>query len=242
MSLSDVNPYDCPAPPDPQRVARRALVLSAIVCRSNIDHDPANPDAIGLWDRLKSWIESLDVASEIEPAEKEMIYASLGTLEHKKRIRSEWHAEGLGILGWALRRFPFPKYDEMVDPYELADCLGFLSEDAGAIIQNAELRPREELKACRELFYAIHCRARGFKRDGGARSVAAWIEPGWLKTLGMDSPLGQTGDIRIGSVEIASAEGEKVNRYEWAVSERHRAIIWLVGEAGPIYSLVPVDT
>ena len=33
-----------------------------------------------------------------------------------------------------------------------------------------------------------------------------------------------------------------VNEYEWAVCERHRAAIWLVGEEGPVYSEFSVDT
>jgi hypothetical protein len=43
-------------------------------------------------------------------------------------------------------------------------------------------------------------------------------------------------------LEIVGADEEELNRYEWALCERHRAIIWLVGEAGPVYSQVPVDT
>ena len=152
MLISDENPYDCPAPPDAQRVARRALILSAIVCRSNSDHDPTNPDAIALWNRLKTWLESLDVASEIEPAEREMIYAPLGSLEKRKAIKATWRAEGLVILTWALGRFPFPKYGEKVDAYELTDSLAFLDEEAAQIISSAELRPRAKLHACREAF------------------------------------------------------------------------------------------
>ena len=242
MSLSVHDADECPPPPDAQRVARRALILSAIVCRSNSDHDPTNFDAIDLWGRLKTWIESLDVAAEIEPAEKEMIYAPLGSLDNRKRIQAAWHAEGLGILAWALGRFPLPKYDQKVDPYELTDSLAFLSEDAADIIKSAELRPRAELNACRELLYAIHCRLRQFFRDKQARSIAAWIEPQWLETLGVESPLGATGDLRIGNVEIAHAKNEDVRRYEEIVYERHRAAIWIVGEDGPLYSLVSVDT
>lgn len=121
MSLREDEPYDWSAAPDAQRVARRAVILSAIVCRSNSDHDPTNPDVIALWIRLKTWIESLDVASEIEPAEREMIYAPLASLDKRKRIRASWNAEGLGILAWALGRFPFPSYGEKVDAYELTD-------------------------------------------------------------------------------------------------------------------------
>jgi hypothetical protein len=223
-------------------VARRALVLSAVVCRSNSDHDPTNPDAIDLWSRLKAWIESLDVAAEIEPAETEMIHAPLGSLDNNKRIRATWHAEGLAILAWALGRSSFPRCGQKVDPYELTDSLMFLDGEAGAVIQTAQLRPRVELDACRQLLYAIHCRLREFQRRKEARSIAHWIEPTWLDALVVDSPLGRTSDLRVGDVEIADAEEEKVNQYEWAVYERHRAAIWLIGEEGPLYSQVPVDT
>lgn len=242
MNSSDKTSDDCLPPPAPQRVARRALVLSAIACRSNSDHDPTNPDAIALWNRLKTWIESLDVASEIEPAEKEMIYAPLGSLDNRKRIQATWRAEGLAILAWALGRFPFPKHGEKVDPYELTDSLAFLAEEAAEIISSAELHPRVELDACRELLYALHCRLREFQRQKKARSIAHWIEPTWLESLGVESPIGPTDDLRVGDVEIAAADEEKVNQYEWAVCERHRAAIWLVGEEGPLYSEFSVDT
>jgi hypothetical protein len=242
MPLPEDDACDCLPPPDAQRVARRALILSAIVCRANSDHDPTKPDAIALWNRVKTWIESLDVASEIEPAEKETIYAPLGSLDNETRIQATWRAEGLGILAWALGRFPFPKHGAKVDAYELTDSLAFLDDEAANIIQSAELLPRAELDACRELLYAIHCRMRGFARHKEARSVAAWIEPTWLEALGIESPLGPTDDLRIGDVEIAAADEKTVNQYEWAVDERHRAAIWLVGEEGPLYSEFPVDT
>lgn len=233
---------DSLSPPDAQRVARRALIISAVVCRSNSDHDPTNPDAIDLWNRLKVWIESLDVTTEIEPAEKEMIYAPLGSLDPKRRFRATWHAEGLVILAWALGRCPFPQYAQKVDPFELTDSLMFLDAEAGAIIQNATLLSHAELAACRELFYAIHCRLRDFQRHKEAKEIAHWIEPGWLDALRIESPLGPTGDLRVGDVEIADAKDNKVNEYEWAMCERHRAAIWLAGEEGPLYSRVPVDT
>ena len=139
-------------------------------------------------------------------------------------------------------RFPFPKYGQKVDPYELTDSLAFLTEEAAEIISSAELRPRAELEACRELLYAIHCRLREFHRQKKARSIAHWIEPTWLETLGIESPLGPMDDLRVGDVEIAAADETTVKQYEWAVCERHRAAIWLVGEEGPLYSGFPVDT
>lgn len=218
------------------------MVLSAIVCRSNSDREPKNPDAIDLWERLKKWVEYLDLSAEMEPHEREMIYAPLGSLEDKRRLRATWDVEGLAVMTWALRRFPLPKHDEEVDPYGLTDNLWFLSEDALEIIQCADLHPSEELNAYRELAYAIHCRLREYLRDESARSIAHWLEADWLRLLEVDSPLGYDEDLRIGDVAISMAKRDVVQRCEWAICERHRAIIWLIGEEGPLYSQFSVDT
>jgi hypothetical protein len=229
-------------PPDPQRVARRALILSALVCRSNSDSEPSNPDAIELWERLKGWVERLDLAVEMEPREREMLYAPLGTLDEKRRIRGTWDVEALAIMAWALRRFPFPKHDEQVNPYEVTDSVWFLSDDAAEVIQSAELRSPEELNACRELFYAIHCRLREYLRTRSPSNFSEWIEVDWLNALGIEIPLAPQQDLRIDDIELALAEDEKIKQCEFVTSERHRAIIWLVGEDGPAYSQVTADT
>jgi hypothetical protein len=235
-------PPDCLSSRDPQRVARRAMVLSAVVCRGNSDHEPSNPDAIALWERLKNWVDRLGLAAEMEPHERDMIYASLGTLDDYRQKRATWDVESLAIMAWALRCFPLPRHDEEVNGYEVTDALWFLNDEAADVIQSAELRPRDELGACRELLYAIHCRLRDYQRTGSAKDIAHWIESDWLRVLGIESPLGPQHDLRIGDVELAEADKEKIQRCEWAIAERHRAIIWLVGEEGPLYSDVTADT
>ena len=102
--------------------------------------------------------------------------------------------------------------------------------------------PVPNLRRAENCCTRFHCRLREFQGRKEARSIAHWIEPTWLETLGIVSPLGPKDDLRVGDVEIADAEEEKVNQYEWAVYERHRAAIWLVGEEGPLYSHVTVDT
>lgn len=236
------SPSECPVPPDPLRVARRAMVLSAMVCRGNSDDDPSNPDATALWERLKAWVERLGLDAEMEPAEKRTLYAPLGSLDEKRRVRATWEAEGIAIMAWALGRFALPRHDEEVNPYELTDSLWFLNNEAIEILRSPQLRSAEELHACREMLYAIHCRVREYLRVGSARSIAHWIEPDWLRVLGIESPLGPREDLLIGGAEIAEADRKKVQRCEWAVCERHRAIVWLVGEEGPVYSQVPADT
>ena len=65
------------------------------------------------------------------------------------------------------------------------------------------------------------------------KNIAHWIDPDWLRVLHVESPLGPSQDLRIGEVEIAQAREQKVEQCQWAVRERHRAIVWLVGEEGP---------
>src|SRR5438874_815687 len=85
-------------PPSAQRAARRALALSAVVCRGNIDRGAGNADAESLRDRILDWIAFLDVQDEIEPQETALLKAPLGALAQRQVIDATWQAEGLAVL------------------------------------------------------------------------------------------------------------------------------------------------
>src|SRR5579864_2472225 len=88
-------------PPSVDRVARRALILSAIVCRGHIDHGAGDVEAESLRSRMLDWVQSLDLQEEIEPQESALLNAPLGALAKRQVISATWQAEGLAILGWA---------------------------------------------------------------------------------------------------------------------------------------------
>jgi hypothetical protein len=48
-------------------------------------------------------------------------------------------------------------------------------------------------------------------------------------------------DLAIDGKALAQVEKNRVQECEWITCERHRAIIWLVGEY-PIFTETPVDT
>ncbi len=229
-------------PPSAQRVARRAMVLAAVACRSFSDDDPKNSEAQDLWQRLQDWIGSIDVVSELEPHEITVIDKPLGTLSNKEKIDGTWRVEGLAILAWALKLLPFPAFDRQVDPYEVTDAVALLNPEAADIIDSAELRPKHELTSCRELLYAIHCRLRQFRRERLSRNIEDWIECEWLRTLGIDSPLAANGDFAVNGIPHSENSEALWRSCESFISERHRAAIWLIGEYGPSYSEFPVDT
>jgi hypothetical protein len=224
------------------RVARRSLILAAVVCRGAIDSGAGQPEAECLQKRILGWLTGSDLWGEVEPSEEEILRTPLGRLETKDVIRATWYAEGLAILAWALDRLGFPRHDQKVDPYAVTDAAGFLGEEAAEVISTAKLRNRAELGACRELLYAIHARLRDFARSKDRKNFASWVEREWIDTLGLDAAdLIVDDDLAIDGEVISYAEVSRLHECEWITCERHRAIIWLLG-GHPIYSQTPVDT
>lgn len=244
MEDEDSTDYNIPGltPQSAIRVARRSLVLSAVICRASIDNNASHPDAESLHNRVLDWLTQLNLWDEVEPDEEQMLRAPRGTLDAKEVIQSTWYVEGLAILTWALNHFEFPKHDEQVDAYEVTDSLWFLDESAADIIANAELRSPVELEACHELLYAVHCRLRDFARYGKPKDFTQWIEKTWLDALNLEAAqLIAQNDLAIDGKAISKAEEDRLRECNSITLERHRAIIWLV-EGYPIYSETPVDT
>jgi hypothetical protein len=224
------------------RLARRSLVLAAVVCRGSIDSGAGQPEAESLHKRIVDWLTDLNLWDEAEPCEERILRAALGKLDAKEVIWSTWHAEGLAVLAWALNRLELPRHDEKVDPYTVTDSLWFLSEDAAELISTAKLPSPPEREACRELLYAIHCRLRDFTRNKDRENFTSWVEKAWITTLGLDpAQLIVQGDLAIDGKSITEVEESRLQECECVTCERHRAIIWLCGEY-PIYSQTPVDT
>jgi len=223
-------------------VVRRSLVLAAVVCRGSIESGAGQLQADAVYTRLIDWLDELSLWDEVEPIEKEILRTSLGLLEQKDVIRATWYVEGLAILTWALNLFELPRHDQKVDGYAVADALGFLSEDAEDVIATAELRSPIELEACRELLYAIHSRLRDFAHNRKPMDFTRWVEKAWIDTLRLDAnQLIVNNDLAIDGKPISEVTEDRLQECEWITNERHRAIIWLVGEY-PIYSQTPVDT
>jgi hypothetical protein len=118
----------------------------------------------------------------------------------------------------------------------------FLSPDAEDVVMAARLRDPAQIGAYRELVYAIHCRLRDYLRNHQAKDFADWLEPSWLTETGAPaSQLIVEGDLAVDGKPISRAATEAIQTCEWIMTQRHRAIIWVV-EDGENYSRVPVDT
>ena len=223
-------------------MARRSLVLAAIACRGHLESAPADSEARSLRARLTEWVSSVGIEDELEPPEEAILRASLGELSRQQCLNATWAVEGLAVLAWALGQSSFPKHDEKVDPYEVTDAVGFLADDSAELATATSLRSKDELEACRELLYAIHCRLREKGRRGRRIDFDQWIEPKWLVLLKIDeSWLVIEGDLGILGQPLHRIDKHTLRSCEWIIRERHRAAIWLRGEH-PAYYGFSIDT
>ena len=218
-------------PQSPDNVAKRALALAAYCCRGYIDHGNGNADAESLRNRMVRWVERFNLIEHLGTFEWEAISSPLGTLPSRLASQMSWEAEGLAVLVWALGRGPLPSHDGQVDPYAVTDSIHFLSDDAYDIISQASPLKTEELRAYRELMYAIHCRVRDFLRNGGSQDFESWLESPWLDMLHLDSSrIIVDRDLAVKGTPITMSAIDQVRTCEWSVNAQHRASIWLVGE------------
>ena len=154
------NIYD--RPPSAVEVARRALILSAVVCRASIETYTDEEYKRQTAEDIYEWLEDLKLWPYLEPDEEAILCASFGAMPQGLGIRGTWFVEGLAILSWALRRSEFPPHDCKVDPIAITNDLDFLHPDAEKVLEKPTLREAMEIEAVREWFYDLHCTLRGF--------------------------------------------------------------------------------
>ena len=103
------------------------------------------------------------------------------------------------------------------------------------------LREVVELEAAREWFYDLHCTLRGFLFHNGNGFLAEWIDQ-YLDMLALDPKMIRDGrSLRYEGRLLSEAERKRLQEWEWVITERHRASIWLMGEY-PFFTEVSVDT
>jgi hypothetical protein len=228
-------------PPPEDRVLRRAWAISSVMCRAFIDSYDDSAEAATLHSRLLSWIDSMDLRSEFEPEELEMVETDLGSLDPRAKVNGTWRSEGLVVLAWALGATAIPRHDEMVDPTEVANSIYFLSDDAMNAAKDLKLRPSEELGVFAEIQYSLHWRIRDFSLRQEAMDFRKFAETAWFGPLRIEGiPLAED-DLAIDGVPIAMASQDRFRQCQSIAMERHQAINWLQGW-DEIYSEVDTST
>lgn len=212
--------------PNAQRVARRALIMSAMICRAFIDDDEEQSE---FAESIKTWVNRSGLIPELEPEEKKILDAPLGVMTRQERISWTWRSEGLIVLAWALGRVDYPPHDECIDPEIVAETLGFLSNDSRAFVKSAQLLDEDQVIDQCEKIFAVHWRLRQFSVDRRAINFPKVANEAWFGPIDIRPLRLIDRDLAIGGVSIAKAPAEAVKKCESIARERHCGANWLVG-------------
>jgi hypothetical protein len=239
MSAEESDEEEELTPPDPARVAARALVMSMVTCRAFIEKDAR--EAGQFWSGALQWFQQLGLEQELEPWEREAIETPLGRLEQQQMIDAQWSIEGLAVIAWALDRHPLPPYDEAVVASKVANSLGFLAPREETVLTAPRLRPDAEIDALCDSLFTLHWRLRDFRLNPHAMNLEEFTKTAWFGPLSLDGLRLAEGDLAVGDVPISKAPPEEARWLLSIAQERHRAVNWLIGES-TIYSETATST
>jgi hypothetical protein len=218
-------------PPNAQAIAGRAIALAALCCRGFTDSGENDPGR-ELYNAILAWFESARLDRYLHADELRAFRGPPGTMDPKLSLSLTWECEGLCVFAWALRLINLPRHDEQVDPQEIASTVGLFDQDPRQLIEGAELRSSEELSAYRELIYATQVRMKTHLRGRPPFEFIDHLDTAWLETLSIDaSGLLSRDDLVIQGQTIRDTAPDVLSPLFWAVCQRHRAAIWLVGDA-----------
>lgn len=205
--------------PDAARVARRALALAAVVCRSTIEDDGDTPEAESLRQSVVAWLADVGAAGEVTEVEWSLLRAPLGTLDAAERLDGTWRVEALVVLAWALGRTELPSHDSQANPFALAQALGFHHPRDRTVLEAPHLRDRDELLAAAQTLSELVESLRASDRAGEGADVAS-------SATAADGPT--AGELLVRGMPL-SAVPEPVRRAVLRMAaERAKAASWLI--------------
>ncbi|SDT91564.1 protein of unknown function [Verrucomicrobium sp. GAS474] len=233
--------YIEPPPPCAERVARRALILSAIACRGFAENEKPE-EAVPIAKDCLNWLISLGLDDDLSEWERALLQAPLGSLSSRDKNNASWLSEAVAVLAWSLGKADLPLFDKQCDPAGVANGLGFLQPAGETILNNPALLSPDELGDYNEFIYNLHWRLRSFsinkqKYDFESLARKAWGEP--VAKYGLQF---LEKDLSLGGVPITQAQEVTWRTVLSITQERHRASNWLTGYASEDFYEVTTDT
>ncbi len=233
--------YPDPEPPSPQRIARRGLVLAAVVCRSALEDSAGDPKAEAFRRDVVAWLDAAGAVAEAEPGEASRLQAPLGTLTERQVIDASWRGEGLGVLAWALGRCELPAYDTTVKSPDVADRLGFMERAGSELVREARLRDPHVIEQLADRLLALHWRLREFSLRPAAMDFVAFARTAYFGPQDVEGLRLAANDLAIHGRPLMDVPERRWRECLSIARERQQAANWLAGQQ-VLYSEVTCDT
>jgi hypothetical protein len=228
-------------PPDANRVAARALVLSAVSFRGLVERDAHHPEAEERRQKVVDWLDSIGVADEMEPAEVALLSTPLGRLDQKATMNATWKSEGMVVLAWALNHAKLPPAHAECEPSDIANGIGFLAERSNTPVHSPRMRDWSEIELWAETYLTLHWRLRRFSLKPEPMDYVQFVSKCTWGPLRLDCVETLDSDLAIHGARIDKVEASVFRRTLSVTQERHQAFNWLLG-IEPVYSQVTTDT
>jgi hypothetical protein len=242
MLKPDVDVVLRPPQPAAARVARRALALCAVACRSQLEPHAGDAEARAIHDSVRAWLAAARVDAELEDEERRIVETPLGQMSREDATSAGWRGEGAATLAWGLGRWTLPAIDETVDASDVAMQLDWLADDPLALTESAQLRARTDVVQLAEMLEVAQWRLDRELAGEPAVSLRNFDARSfqWPRHV---QPLqfGEDGDVSLGGKSLADAPEHSKRLALRVVMERRRAVNWLAGQHA-VYSAVDVES
>jgi len=230
-------------PPSPERVARRALALTAVTGRAMLENDFDNGlrEVHDWYQELLAWVGDIGI-DEFEPDEWKVLQRPVGKLDVGMKVDSAWRLEGLVVLAWALGRFEIPPADELVQVRPLWESLGWPDADtARRLLVNPTLKSRPMICTLRNRLFTLHWRLLNQRIHPKVLDFAEFVRACTWGPMDITGLQLIDGDLALGGKRIDQVSDDLFSRSESAALERHKAVNWL-WEGPARYSDARTDT
>lgn len=137
----------------PQEVARRCVVLIAVVATGHGDRRP----------KLLPWLKNEGLLGDVSPDEMRVLKAK--ALAHRDQANSTWRVEAIVPLLWALGKLPKLPVPTMKS-FSIRGCMPLPLEPAAEFIATAKLRPDRALRDAQDLVYNQNWACRDARLNG----------------------------------------------------------------------------
>lgn len=138
------------APPEPDVVAGRALMVAALLERAKLESAPSESH----FAALREWVDDQGLFGNLGADGLKLFDEKQGAWSDEDIDAVDWTSEELALLLWALEKHPFPPVGVRANAAALIARLPLLG-DADAFIKAARLRQVEELEVHRALSDAL---------------------------------------------------------------------------------------
>jgi hypothetical protein len=238
----DVDVILRPPQPPAQRVVRRALVLSAVACRSQLEPHAGDAEARAIHESVRAWLAVARADAEMEDEERRIVATPLGQLSRDDAAAAGWRGEGAATLAWGLGCWSLPAIDTCVDAADVAMRLDWLGEEPSVFCDAARLRARSDVVQLAEMLEVAQWRLDRALDGESAVSLrnfdaGSFSWPREVERLVLDD----VGELVLEGQPLATAPEHLQRLARRIVVERRRAVNWLAGQ-NPVYSAIELGS